>query len=131
MIKSLSLNNMSLLTLRFSACKFSTFLGAERVGNMLDGVAEAVGEVVGGVDAPLVPRPVVRRELNAVRHRVLLPILHHVLHSKRGLKIIAKFKISLALCNRKNSHFRPFKDVCSKRFLKVGRNFNYDRLICY
>ena len=35
------------------------FLGAERVGDVLYGVAKAVGVVVGRVNAPLVPGPVV------------------------------------------------------------------------
>ncbi len=43
--------------------------------DVLDGVAEAVRVVVGGIDAPLVAGAVVRKELNAVGHRVELAIL--------------------------------------------------------
>ena len=70
-------------------------LGAERVGDVLDGVTEAVGEVVGGVDTPGVASVGVRGVLDAVGHRVLLAVLHNVLHTKCGLgqwKTIADFR---------------------------------------
>ena len=44
--------------------------GAQGVGDALDGVGLAVGEVVHGVDAPGVPGAVVRRVLDAVQGRV-------------------------------------------------------------
>ena len=43
---------------------------ADRVGDALDGVGLAVGEVVGRVDAPGVARPRVRRVQDPVEHRV-------------------------------------------------------------
>ena len=49
--------------------------GADGVGDVLDGVALAVGVVVHRVDAPLVARAVMVRELDAVQQRVAE---HHV-----------------------------------------------------
>ena len=46
-------------------------LGAERMRDVLDGVAKTVSVVVGGVDAPLVARAVMGGVLDAVRDRVL------------------------------------------------------------
>ena len=43
---------------------------AQRVGNILERVNEAVGEVVRGIDAPLVARVRVRRVHDAVRHEI-------------------------------------------------------------
>ena len=62
------------------------FLGTQRVGNVLNGVTEAVGEVVGGVDTPSISRVGVRCVLNAVGHWVLLTVLHNVLHTKCSLQ---------------------------------------------
>ncbi len=63
-------------------------LGAERVGDVLDGVAEAVSVVVGGVDAPFVAGPVVSRVLDAVGYRILLALLQGDLHPQRGLALL-------------------------------------------
>ena len=60
-------------------------LGAQGVADVLDGVAQTVGEVVGGVDAPGLARVRVRRVLDAVGHRVLLAVLHDVLHTQSSL----------------------------------------------
>ena len=51
------------------------FQGADRVCNMLDGVALAVGVIVHRVDAPFVPRTVVGRMFDSVKKRVTE---HHV-----------------------------------------------------
>ena len=51
------------------------FQGADAVGDVLYGVALAVGEVVHGVDAPLVTGTVMMRKLDAVKERVTE---HHV-----------------------------------------------------
>ena len=61
-------------------------LGTQRVGNVLNGVTETVGEVVGGIDTPGVPGMGVRCVLNAVGHWVLLTVLHNVLHTKCSLQ---------------------------------------------
>ena len=60
-------------------------LGAQGVADVFDGVAQTVGEVVGGVDAPGLARVRVRRVLDAVGHRVLLAVLHDVLHTQSSL----------------------------------------------
>ena len=68
----------------FSYHKFSPgleLLGAQRVGNVLNGVTEAVGEVVGGVDTPGVSGVGVRCVFDAVGDRVLLAVLHDVSHT--------------------------------------------------
>ncbi len=51
------------------------FQGADAMGDVLDGVALTVGEVVHGVDAPLVAGTVMMRKLDAVKERVTE---HHV-----------------------------------------------------
>ena len=56
---------------------------ADRVGDVLYGVALAVGEVVHRVDAPLVARAVVRSVLDAVKNRVAE---HHVRGSHVDLR---------------------------------------------
>ena len=60
-------------------------LGAQGVADVLDGIAQTVGEVVGGIDAPGLARVRVRRVLDAVGHRVLLAVLHDVLHTQSSL----------------------------------------------
>ena len=60
-------------------------LSAERVCDVLNGVTEAVSEVIGGVDAPGVPAMWVGGVLDAVGHRVHLTILHNVLHAESSL----------------------------------------------
>ena len=61
------------------------FFGAKGVGDVLNGVTQTVGVVIGGVDTPGVPRVRVRGELDPVGHWVLLSILHDVFHPQRGL----------------------------------------------
>ena len=56
--------------------------GTQRVGDVLDGVTQTVSEVIGGVDTPGVPRVGVRGVLDAVGYRILLTVLHNVLHTK-------------------------------------------------
>ena len=46
------------------------FQGADRVGNPLNGIREAMGKVVHRVDAPLIAGPVVRRPFDPVYDRV-------------------------------------------------------------
>lgn len=55
------------------------------MGDVLDGVTETVGEVIGRVDTPGVPGVGVRGVLDAVGYRILLTVLHNVLHTKCGL----------------------------------------------
>lgn len=61
-------------------------LGTEGMCDVLNGVTEAVGVVVGGIDAPLVPRVGVGRVLDSIGHRVLFAVLHNQLHTKGGLR---------------------------------------------
>ena len=56
------------------------------MGNILEGVTETVGEVISGVDTPLVPSAGVRYVLDAVGHRVLLAVLHSKLHADGSLE---------------------------------------------
>ena len=58
------------------------------MGDVLDGVAKAVGVVVRRVDAPLVAGPMVSRELDAIGNRVLLSLLQSDLHPQRGLALV-------------------------------------------
>ena len=55
--------------------------GAERVCDVLYGVTEAVGIVVGGVDAPLVSCPGVWPVFDPVCHWILLTIFQFHLHT--------------------------------------------------
>ena len=59
--------------------------GTEGVGDILDGVTETVSEVIGGVDAPLVPCSMVGSELDTVSNWVLLTFLQDGLHSQGRL----------------------------------------------
>ena len=63
-------------------------LGAKRVRDVLDGVVEAVGEVVRRVDAPLVAGARMMRVLDAIGDRILLAVLHGVLHAQRDLALV-------------------------------------------
>ena len=56
---------------------------AEGVCDVLNGVTETVGIVVGGVDAPLPPSPWVRLVLDPVCHWILLAIVQSHLHAQR------------------------------------------------
>ena len=61
------------------------FLGAERVTNVLNGVTETVGVVIGWVDTPPVPGMGVGGVLDSVGHRILFAVLHGQLHPDSGL----------------------------------------------
>lgn len=56
--------------------------GAEGVSDVLNGVTETVGIVIGRVDAPLTPSPWVRLALDPVCHWVLLTVLQSHLHAQ-------------------------------------------------
>ena len=58
------------------------------MSDVLDGVAEAVSVVIGGVDAPLVASSVVGGVLDPVGHRVLLALFESDLHPQRGLALV-------------------------------------------
>ena len=51
---------------------------------MLEAIAQAMREVIGGVDAPAVSCPVMGRVLDPVSNRVLLAVLHNMLHPQGG-----------------------------------------------
>ena len=53
---------------------------------MLNGVAEAVGVIIGWVDTPLVPGVGVGGVLDPVGHRVLLAVLHGQFHAEGDLE---------------------------------------------
>eukprot|EP00042_Codosiga_hollandica_P017248 m.46660 g.46660 ORF g.46660 m.46660 type:complete len:495 (+) comp47445_c0_seq1:1145-2629(+) len=63
-------------------------LGAERMRDVLDGVADRVSEVVGRVDTPIVASAVVRGELDAESNRIDLSVLHDVLQPQGGLVLV-------------------------------------------
>ena len=56
--------------------------------DVLDGVAEAVGVVVGGIDAPLVAGSVVGGVFDPVGHRILLALFKGDLHPQGGLPLV-------------------------------------------
>ena len=59
------------------------------MGDILEGVAQAVGKIVSGIDAPVVPSAGVRCVFDAVGHRVLLAVLHSKLHADSSLELNA------------------------------------------
>lgn len=63
-------------------------LSAQGVCDVLNAVAQTVRVVVGGVDAPLAAGPVVRLELDPVRHRVLFTLLQSDFHPESGVTFI-------------------------------------------
>ncbi len=61
---------------------------AERVSDVLNGVTEAVGVVIGRVDAPLTPSPWVRLALDPVCNWILLAVLQGHLHAQCCLTLL-------------------------------------------
>ena len=53
--------------------------------DVLNGVTETVGVVIGGVDAPLVSGTWVGSVLDSICYWVLFAVLHEELHTKGGL----------------------------------------------
>ncbi len=79
-------------------------LGTKGVCYVFDGVAKAVGVVVGWVDTPLVPRTQVGCGLDPVHHGVLLAVLQTVLHPQRGFSYLV-VAISHVLGHFKKHHY--------------------------
>ena len=61
-------------------------LGAQRMTDVLNGVTQAVSEVIGGVYAPGVPGVGVGGVLHPVGHGIHLAVLHDVLHAESSLR---------------------------------------------
>jgi hypothetical protein len=51
------------------------FFGAERMGNMFNGITQAMCVVIGRINAPLVSRTVMREEFYPISYRVLFALL--------------------------------------------------------
>ena len=78
--------------------------GTQRVGNAFQRIADAVGEVVHRVDAPLVAGLMMLSELNAVQHR----IAHH---DERRRHIDLRAQAGLALFEAAAAHFFEQRQV--------------------
>ena len=78
--------------------------GTQRVGNAFQRIADAVGEVVHRVDAPLVASLMMLSELNAVQHR----IAHH---DERRRHIDLRAQAGLALFEAAAAHFFEQRQV--------------------
>ena len=69
-----------------SAVPSLELLGAQRVRDVLNGVTQAVSEVVGGVDAPGTPSVGMGSVLYPVGHGIHLAVLHDMLHAECSLR---------------------------------------------
>ena len=88
--------------------------------DVLDGVAEAVGVVVRGVDAPLVAGSVVNGVLDPVGHGVLLALFEGDLHPQGGLALIELSVLHVFEELEAKNEFKTFSFFQTKLQLSSG-----------